>query len=979
MTQTGRPSFEFSEMMPTLVREILLVASPYDRFILEEDGRFSDRMLTEYISLDISFPPNFTHVNSGKEALERLRKKHYDLVLTTSHCSDMLPRRLAARITSRYKDLPVVMLTYDRSEAENVLRTSSHGKVPQVFLWTGDPKLLVALVKSVEDFKNVDHDTKLGMVRVIIVVEDDPAFFSAFLPEMYSEILAQFHSLLPERLNERDRQHRMRVRPKILLARNYEEAETLFRRYRACLLGIVSDVCFPRKSKLDETAGLTFIRKVRKRLPDLPVLLLSWDDHHGVLAEELNLQFAHKKRGIREIGSFMKRNFGFGSFVFRLPDGEEVGRAKDMEEMVAALKRVPEQSIHYHADRQDFSNWLMARSEFVLAMKLQHHKVLDFPNIDAVRAFLAEIFSGFLHNRQRGQVTEYSHGSNLLTRDFIRIGTGSMGGKSRGIAFVSHQLANSPLHEKYPNIKIMVPWTAVICTDYYDRFCSNNNLRESALAAETDEAVAQLFVEQDLDDDLMAILRKVVTQIQHPLAVRSSSLLEDSTFQPMAGLYDTFILPNCAESVEVRVEQLSRAVRLVMASSFCRDAQHFLAANSFRPEREKMAVLVQRLVGYRFGDHFYPDFAGVAQSHNYYPLGYIKPEDGIASLALGLGHTVVEGRKALRFSPKHPQVLPQMSTCQEALNASQRDFYALSLEKAEVMPNHDTAASLSLLGLGQAEQDGTLVPVGATYSKENNIIYDSIYREGARIVNFAGVLKYDRFPLAPLLTDLLDMCEQGMGSSVEIEFAVALDRNGNPAEIAVLELRPLMGMGHEKEVNLETYAEADNLLLGGKAMGNGITTKIRDVVYIHPERLELNRSVQLAKEIGIINHELTQAKRPYLLMGPGRWGSSDPWMGVPVAWGQVSGTKAIVELELPHSHIVPSQGTHFFHNLTSLKVGYFCINPGHGDDSLDLKWLERQEVKKEVMGIRHVVLPQAIKVCIDGRCGRGVILHGDEA
>ncbi|MDJ0835680.1 MAG: PEP/pyruvate-binding domain-containing protein [Acidobacteriota bacterium] len=971
-------SFEFSEMMPTLIREILMIASPYDRFILEEDGRFSDRMLTEYSSLDISFPPHFSHVSSAGAALEKLKKKRYDLVVTTSHCSDLPPRELAATIAERHPGLPVVMLTYDRAEAETYLRDSTLDAIPQVFLWTGEPTLLVALVKCVEDFKNVEHDTAEGMVRVIVVVEDDPAFFSAFLPEMYREILAQFHSLLPHRLNERDRQHRMRVRPKILLARNYDEATALIELYREYLLGIVCDVSFPRQGVMDETAGLTLVGDARKKRPDLPVLLLSTDKKFGEIAHGLDIHFAHKKTSMREIGDFMKHNFGFGSFVFKLPNGEVVGEAGNMEEMLSVLKQIPVESIEYHARKQDFSNWLMARSEFDPAMEVKYRQVEEFRDLEEVRDYLIEVFSQFLYQRQRGQVTDLPKVSSLLTRDFIRVGRGSMGGKSRGIAFVAHMLAESPINQKYPGIHITVPRTAVICTDYYDRFCARNDLAHRALEADSDEEVTRLFLEQELDDELLEVVEKIVTEIDYPLAVRSSSLLEDSSFHPLAGLYDTFILPNSADSFEIRMQQLSRAIRLVMASSFFKEARRFLAANAFRPEREKMAVVIQRLVGQRFGDLFYPDFAGVAQSHNYYPLGYIKPEDGIVTVALGLGYTVVDGRRALRFSPKHPNVLPQMSTSQEALNASQRDFFALSLADPERMPDRDTAVNLVLEGLSRAEKDGTLRSVGATWSKENDVIYDSIYRAGVRIVNFAGVLKYDRFPLAPLVSDLLDLCSEGMGASVEIEFAVALDRNGRPAELAVLELRPLMGMGHEKTVSLDNTSDRSKLLLAGKAMGNGITGNIRDVVYIHPDRFELNKSELLAREIGILNYQLARANRPYLLMGPGRWGTADPWLGIPVVWGQVSGAKTIVELELPHSHIVPSQGTHFFHNLSSLKVGYFCINAGNPKHYKDLDWLEGQKVEKEVMGIRHVVLPNAIETRIDGRCGRGVVIHGGE-
>ena len=972
----GNPSSGFGTLMPNFVKDILMVASPYDCFILEEDGRFSDQLLSEYGKLDLSVSPHFAHVTSAKEAKELMRTRRFDLVLTTPHCADATPRKLANLIRKKDADLPIVMLTYDRTEAASYAGDLSQSELSGAFLWTGDPKLLVALVKSVEDAKNVQQDTRTGSVRVIILVEDDPAFYSSFLPLLYDEVLHQFNSLLPERLNERDRFNRMRARPKILLAHSYEQASDLFKRYREYLMGIFCDVRFPRKQTLDIKAGPAFIRKVRKHYPNMPILLNSWNEKHRSLAGELDVLFAHKKSPqlYREIREFLKDNCGFGDFVFRSPDGTAIDRAQDLQGMLQAIARVDGPSLRYHAQRQDFSNWLMARSEFALAKSLQPHQPDESEDTDAIRRFLLDILGTSLVNRQRGQVTDFPHRANLLARDFTRIGRGSMGGKSRGIAFVAHMLANSEIHDKYPGLRIRVPWTTVICTDFFDRFCNANDLRARALAADSDKAIAEIFLAEPLDAELTADLEKIVDEVRCPLAVRSSSLLEDSTYQPLAGIYETFILPNCSQNREIRLEQLSRAVRLVVASAFYSRARRYLSSNSFRPEQEKMAVIVQELVGTRFGDHFYPDFAGVAQSYNYYPLRFLKAEDGIATVALGLGRTVVEGRRALRFSPSHPNILPQMSTPKDTIEASQRDFFALNLGEPDQLPDRNTAASLSLLDLAAAERDGTLSALGATYSDENNIIYDSIYRQGLRIVNFAGVLKFDRFPLAPLLRDMLDLCEAGMGSPVELEFAVVLDREDRPAEFAMLELRPLVAMGNEMEVALDPFLGSP-LLLKGRALGNGVVNDIRDVVYLHPNRFQLGDTRALVREIERINHRLSREKRPYLLLGPGRWGTADHWMGVPVTWSQVSGVKVIVELELPKTNILPSQGTHFFHNLTSLRVGYFSVDATKPDHQLNLDWLESQQLVEETHCIRHVALETPLEVRIDGRSGHGLVLQ----
>lgn len=971
--------FGFGSLMPSLIQDVLMVASPYDCFILEEDGKFSDRMFTEYAELDLASPPHFDHVTSGKAALERMRKKHYDLVLTTPHCSDMAPERLAARIKKNRQYLPVVLLTYDRAEARNYSRDLGHTHLDQVFVWTGDPKLLVALVKIVEDQMNVAHDTNKGLVRVILVVEDSPTDYSEFLPAMYREILVQLRLLLPERLNDRHRHNRMRARPKILLARSYEEAMSLLKRYSKFLLGVISDVRFPRNKVMSGRSGVSFVRQVRKYRPELAILLQSFEEKNREIAEKLGIYFSDKSSGefIRVIKSFMKDHFGFGDFIFLDPDGEKVDQAKDMQEMVTCLKRVPAKSIEYHARHHQISNWLFARSEFSLAVKIQPRVVDEFKDIEAVRKFLVDTFTEFFETRQRGKVADFTTAANMLARDFTRIGSGSMGGKARGVAFVSHLIASHPIHKRYPDVRIIVPRAAVVCTDLFDNFCDKHNLLERVAEAETDEDIVNLFLGIPLDKDLTQILSRIISEVRYPLAVRSSSLLEDSTFQPLAGLYRTFMLPNAARSQKTRLEQLTRSVRMVVASSFFKKARKYLESHALRPEQEKMAVLIQRLVGSHFGKRFYPDFAGVAQSYNYYPMSYMKPEDGIAALGLGLGKTVVEGGKVYRVCLKHPNIQPEFATPTAAMRASQRRFYALDLSNPSFMPGIDSGANLLSLGLEEAETDGSLEAVGATFSPENNVIYDTIYREGPRLINFSGVLKHGRFPLAPILTELLEICQEGMGCPVELEFAVAMARNGKPAELAILELRPLVAMGYEREVKLDERTPDQHLVARSRALGNGIIAGVRDIVYIHPNRLNFANSEKIAREIERINHRLCAEHRPYLLLGPGRWGSADRWLGVPVTWSQVSGVRIIVELELPNLHIDPSQGTHFFHNLISLRVGYFSVNLGKKEHLIDLDWLEAQEPETEVMGIRHVALDQPLEARIDGKSGQGVIVYGN--
>jgi len=975
MSRNSFVRYGYRDLMPEQVKNILMVASPYDCFILEEDGRFSDRLLNQYVQLDLSAPPHIEHVTTGKAALNRLNKKSFDLVLTTPHCSDMSPLTLAAKIIHTHENTPVVMLTYDRSEASTYVDRAESEGISNVFLWTGDPKLLVTIVKTAEDLKNVDHDTRAGHVRVIIVVDDAPGFYSGLLPRIYDELMVQLQSLLPARLNERDRHYRMKTRPKVLLARTYEEAEELFHQYRRYLLGIFCDLVFPREGKLDREAGPDFIRYVRRHQFDLPLLMMSREDEGAVFAEDLGIEYINKDDPdlFRKINRFMKTYFGFGPFIFESAEGVELGRASDLHEMIKVLRDVPADSLRYHAERQHFSIWLMARNEFSLAMEVRPRRVHDFKNIDETRNYLIDLFTQFLKERQKGQITELLSEPSFLNQDFTRIGRGSLGGKGRGIAFLSHLLAGHPIHHTFPDIRIFVPQTVVIGTDEFDRFCSQEGLHDRAASAQSDEELARLFNEFDLETNLREHLATFISQVKYPLAVRSSSLQEDSQFQPLAGLYNTFMLPNCSQSETLRLDQLCRAIKIIYASTFFKDARDYMEANKLHPDQEKMAIIIQELVGRRYNGRFYPNFAGVAQSYNYYPLRHMKPKDGIATVALGLGQTVVEGRKAFRFCPRYPHILPQMSTPDEALRSTQRQFYALDLSHDGYLPELDDEANLLLLNLERAERDGTLAPIGATFSKENNAIYDSAFRRGTRLINFSGVLKHEHFPLSETINQLLEICRRSMGTPVEMEFAVNLAQNGTPAEMALLQIRPLRSRSRQREVRLDVSSSVTPLL-SGDALGNGIYKSLRDIVYIHPNRFDITQTRRVGQEIAAINHQLTKKGRPYVLAGPGRWGTADPWLGVPVDWTQVAGARVIVEMALETRQIDMSQGAHFFHNLTALRVGYFSIVPGQRGHQIDLQYLENLPAEYESQGVRHVILPSSFEVRIDGRIGQGIMI-----
>lgn len=974
----GQDANDFHLLMPHRVQEILVVASAYDSFILEEDGRFTDRISDEYLELRLSSPPNIYRVSTGAEALQALQEHDFDLLLTTGHFADMPVLELAQQVVEHSRRIPVVYLAFDRREAAMMSMMGKDSPIDFVFQWSGDPRILLALVKTVEDRRNVQHDTQHGRVRVILVVEDSPTFYSSYLPILYTEIMKQTHRLMAERVNEVDRLARMRARPKVLLARSYEEATALYERYEEYLLGVVTDMRFPRAGQVDRRAGEDFIQHVKENRADTPILLQSAEPEHCLLCDKLGVSFAHKSSSdlLNLLRAFMARHFGFGSFVFRIPTGEEVGRAENLREMLDVLSTVTPLSIQYHAERNDFSNWFMARSEFGLAQELRPRTIVEFGSVEHARQYLFGLISDFLVEEQRGRITDFAPAGHHLSRDFTRIGVGSLGGKARGIAFLGSLLASTRLHDHFENLRIFVPRTTVICTGVFDEYVDKNDLRERAMSASCDEEVRELFLSHRLEPALVSDLADLLEVVRYPLAVRSSSLLEDSRFQPFAGVYNTYLIPNNASTGKERLEQLCSAIQLIYASTFMQAARGYMRTIGQRIEEEKMAIVIQRLVGTDYGRYFYPDFAGVAKSHNFYPMDRMKPDEGIATVALGLGRTVVEGRKAVHFSPAYPRVPLQMGTTSEVLSNSQRRFYALDLESSLDVGQGDEMSTLAELQLDAAEKHGALQLVGATYMPENDRIYDSVRENGEKLVNFAGVLKYDRFPLAPALRDVLEVTKAEVGTDIELEFAACRNgRKDDRPELAIVQLRPMVTRSLVGGADDLKAGESEHLFLAGKALGGGAIDKVTDVVYVHPDRYDRTRTVEVARAIGRINESLTRLSRATLFMAPGRWGSSDRFLGVPVGWQEISSAKILVELSVPGYSVDPSQGSHFFHNITSMRLGYFNVNLGASEDEVDLDWLERLPACHEDGAVRHVELPDVLVARIHSREGRGVVLR----
>ena len=966
--------------MPFLVRDILLVSTPYDRFILDEDGRFADKIVNEYLQLHLTGPPRIAHATTGAEALARLDEDNYELVITMTRMPDMAITTFAKHAKDVCPGIPVAVLAYDMGAAQRVEQDPDREYIDRIFVWKGDSHMLLGLVKSIEDLRNVAHDTRDHMVRVIVLLEDSPVFYSTFLALLYTEVMTQTRSLIASGLNHLDRLYRRRARPKILLATNYEDAVALYTRYREYVLAVITDMNVPRDGESDPEAGLKLIKHLRADDPDVPILLQSAEP--GLRDEawnRLRVGFVDKNSTelLAEVRSFLRTQCGFGAFIFRMPDGREVARAENAMEMKSVLLDVPGEALTYHGSNNHFSNWLFARGKFLLAKELRKRQVEEFDTAETLRRYLVESFTAFLEIRQRGQITEFARAQHHLGRDFSRLGDGSLGGKGRGVAFVYKLLATTrSIHDKYPGVHILVPRTTVVCTGEFDRFIEENYLLDRMRSARSDAELAHAFLKSRISNEVHQDLRAMLQDVRYPLAVRSSSLLEDSQFRPFAGVDESYMLPNNAAEDRTRLKQLRRAIKLVYASTFLSPARAYMRAINHRVEEEKMAVLVQRLIGTHFGDRFYPTLSGVAQSYNYYPVRHMAPEDGIAVVALGLGRTVVEGGKALRFSPAHPGILPQMGTPEGALKATQRDFYALSMSQREARVLLGGDDTMVRPGLDVAEADGSLAWVGATYSPDNQRVYDTIYRDGIRLVNFAPILKHERFPLASILKDILKLGEAGFGCPVEIEFCANLNvPEGKRPELAVVQIRPLVTSRMDSDVDVSAVPDGRVLVRSNRALGDGRVVGIQDVVFVTPERFDRQQTVAMAAEVAVINARLVEQGRPYLLIGPGRWGTADRLLGIPVNWGQVSAARIIVEVAMAGFDVDPSQGTHFFHNITSLSVGYLAVDDRKAGETVDWGWLAEQEVVEQRGFVTHARLSEPLESLIDGKTGCAAVLR----
>lgn len=968
----------FQNLMRFRIRDVLLVSSLYDLYLFEEDGRLYELIRNEYQALSLSHAPELTRASSGHEAIHIAKKENrFDMIITTLHIEDMDAREFVREARKAGLTVPIVLLSFDNRELQAMLMSEDAALFEGIFIWQGNFRIIIAIIKYLEDRLNIENDTRMAGVQVVLLIEDNVRFYSSYLPMIFTEILKQSQRLIQEGINLSHKFLRMRARPKIILCRSYEEAQEYFDRYRDYVLGVITDVDFPKEGKETPGAGIELAKYIKEKNSEVSILMQSTNPKWADEAKLLNASFSLKDSPmlLDELSRFMTEYFSFGDFVFRMPDGREIARAGHLKALEDALKTVPDDCIKYHAERNHFSNWFKARTEFWLAHKLKPRKYTDYPTIQGLRDELIRSIFDYRMARLKGVITDFHKETFDPHHSIARIGGGSLGGKTRGLGFVNTIINDYNVCNRFENIKVFVPALVVLGTDVFDLFMDQNDLRSFAMNCRDDIEITQKFIEAEkFPEDIMAELVAFLNIIRTPLAVRSSSLLEDSQYHPFAGVYETYMIPNSHHNPLIRLNDLLNSIKKVYASTFYQAAKNYIKMTNYRLEEEKMAVIIQKIVGKPHENRFYPDFAGVAKSYNFYPMAPQKPTDGIVSVGLGLGRIVVDGGNTARFCPKFPTDMMQF-TIKDVLDNSQTNFFALNLQKHfdDSFDTHDL--KVESFDLSVAEHDGPLAYTASTYSPENQVIYDGISRPGIRVINFAPVLKHKIFPLPQILELLLDMGQWGMGTPVEIEFAVNLSvPRGESREFGILQMRPLVLSREMEHWSFDDFEDHRVLCKSERVMGNGTLRDIVDVVVVDYDRYDRSRSRDVAKEVSWFNTRLVEEKRSYLLVGVGRWGSLDPWLGIPVNWDQIAGAKAIIETGFKDMAVTPSQGSHFFQNLTSFMIGYFTVDTHSHQGFMDWEWLLSQPAIESKEFTKLIRFEKPLTIKMDGHHNKGIIL-----
>ena len=969
---------DFHDLMSFRVREILLVASSYDAFILEEDGFLADRILGEYLDMNLQFVPRVQHVNTAKEAFLNFQKRTYDLVIVMTRIADMDSLEFSRRIKERYPETYVVMLTFEPLNDQRYREIMDSKVIDRVFFWSGNDRLMLTIIKYVEDYANLEKDTAMG-VMIILFIEDSPLTYSQLLPILYTEVMKQSQYLISQGVNNLHRLLRMRARPKILLTNTFEEAADILERYKTNILGIISDVSFEKSGRDDDEAGIKIAKRIREQDAYLPFLLYSDEKSNESKAQENGINFLYKMSPDlnQKLSAYISENYGFGNFIFRYPDGRVIGSTKMVSEFEEAIKKLPAESLLYHAKRHHFSRWFLARTEFAAAHEFRKMEVSDFKDTEELREFILSCIQNYYKQITKGKIVDFGLSKMNMENSFAKIGNGSIGGKGRGVAFFNSMLSSTDVFDKYTDLKIIIPNSVVLCSEVFEEFMAENDLLEEAVQTDNEEVINERFSKAHLPVKIVASLRKMINEVEYPIAVRSSSILEDSHMLPFAGIYKTYMLPNNNSDAEVRLGQLLDAIKLIYASVFSLSSKRYIRNANLRIEEEKMAVLIQKVVGQEHNGMYYPAVSGVAQSYNYYPLPDIKPEQGIVSLALGFGKIIVDGEQAFRFCPALPQKPPPYSSASEQMRKSQNYFYALNLSD-EVCIAASQGCTYDKLGLERAEEDGVLKYVGSTYVSENDVIRDTLSEKGPRVITFSQILKYDLFPLADLIKDLFKLCKEAFGVDIEIEFVVNItDDTNQKIEFNLLQIRPIVSGRESEQVMIQDIAPNELLCSSKHAIGNGVFDNIYDMIFVDIKNFSISESKRIADEIGQLNQMLLSDNRKCILMGFGRLGTSDPWLGIPLEWSQMSQAKVVIEADTDNLLVDPSLGSHFYHNLVSLKMGYLKIGKFSSGEFIDWEWLGSIPAYKSTKHVKLIRLQSPLITKIDGRTGGGVIFKNN--
>ena len=978
----------FASLMNMRILNVLLIATRYDAFMLEDDGRIDEQIFNEYTSLGLRYPPRFTQVTTQEEALRSLEESHFDLIICMPNMDNTDLFATANHIGKTYPAIPIVVLTPFSKEVTRRISQEDMSSIDYIFSWLGNPELLVAIIKLIEDKMNVEDDIASVGVQTILLVEDSIRFYSATLPHLYKFVLEQSREFSKEGLNAHQQTLRMRGRPKILLARTYEEAEELYLKYKSNMLGIVSDMRFNVNGAKNPQAGYEFGKLVRQHDKFVSIIYASSETTSKEFADRLDCSFLYKnsKTFPQELSKEVKNNFGFGGFSIIDPNtGQQIANVSSLIDLQKIIPSLPDDSLDYHLSHGHFSRFLYSRAIFPVAELLKNINIHDYTDMNEARQVIFDAIVGYRTMKNSGVIAEFMKDRFDEYYNFARIGDASLGGKGRGLAFMGQLVKRKDIDvdKLFSNAKIVIPKTVVICTDIFDEFMESNDLYPVGLRNIPDGDILEHFLNATLPESLVDDLIAFFDVVKTPIAVRSSSLLEDSHYQPFAGVYATYMVPKVSDP-EVMLRMVGDAIKAVYASVFYKDSKAYMTATHNIIEQEKMAVVLQEVVGEAHENRFYPTISGVARSLNFYPIGDEKPEEGIASVALGLGKYIVDGGMTLRFSPSHPNNILQTSTLDLALKETQTKFYALDLESLEKQEfSTDDAFNLLKLPVRNAEADGTLKYITSTYNHEDQMLFDGYYPGPKRkVVSFAGILKFGVFPLAEILGFILKLGQEEMGRPIEIEFAVNID-NGSGGEVGgtfyLLQIRPIVDSKEMIEENLKNTPPEKCILYSTQALGHGIMNDVYDIVYVKTKNFSASNNPRIVEEIERLNAQFIQEQKNYILIGPGRWGSSDAWLGIPVKWAQISNARVIVESGLDNYQIEPSQGTHFFQNLTSLGVGYFTVNSyAEQDGVFDNEFLDSQPAVMETELLRHIRFEAPAVIKIDGKKNLGVVLKPEE-